>query len=400
MLTSDLVRLSRRGGKVRPRFLDAKTKERLLPAARALVDVYAAAVGRTRGDLDDEAAAIPCGARDRATFLGLKKLCDDRVEIAAPSGPEPERVREVVMTLSAEAHRSPEGFDRDAVALRAAERLACSLEDIDAALFADLADAQIVAGFAPIPPEALLDRYDVALAQAVLLRAVQVDVVFREAEPARVRQLFRSARFHGLLHVLCRQDGGWRMTLDGPFSLFEAVQRYGVRLAAFLPSVLALERFELHADLRVGADRKPAEMVLSHADGLVAPREPPPPIRPEIEALLEAFPKLGSDWEIRLTDTILGKPGEPAIVPDVAFVHRRTGEEVYLELFGFWSRDAVFRRVEQIQNGLGARLILAVGKKLRVSQEVLDEDTGSSVMVFSTTLSAKEILNRLGADNQ
>ena len=365
-----------------------------------MLEVYAASVGGTRGELDEAAGAIPCGARDRATFLGLKKLCDDRVEVASPTGPLPELVRATVMTLSAASHRSAEGFVRSTVVAEAARALGCTVEEIDGALFADLADAQIVAAFDSLAAEALLDRYDVALAQAVLIRAIRVDLSFRDESPARVRRLFRAARFHGLLCAARREAGAWKLSFDGPLSMFEAAQRYGVRLAAFLPSVLLLSKWELRADLRIGTERKPAEMTLSHADGLLSPKEPPPPIRPEIEALLEAFAKLESPWTASLTDTILGAAGDPAVVPDVAFLHRETGEEVYLELFGFWSRDAVFRRVEQIEKGLGARLILAVSKKLRVSAELLDETPGSSVLVFGSTLPAKEILNRLGTDNQ
>jgi hypothetical protein len=400
LLTSDLVRLTRRKGRVYPRFLDAKAKERLLPSATALVEVYASSVGSTRGELDEAASAIPCAARDRPAMLGLKKLCDDRTSTLEPSGPEPERVRAEVMTRAARAHRSEAGFARASVVAEAASALGCGVAEVESALFADLAESQVVSEFVPIDPAALLDRYDVALAQAVLLRAVKVDVTFKDEAPATVRQLLRSARFHGLLHVVRREEGAWRITLDGPFSLFDAVQRYGVRLASFLPSVLMLKKWELVAELRVGAEKLPAELSLGHADGLVAPREPPPPIRPEIEALLEAFPKLESEWKIGPTDAILGRPGEPAVIPDVAFVSQKTGEEVFLELFGFWSRDAVFRRVEQVQAGLGARLLLAVSKKLRVSAEVLDDRTGSSVLVFSSALSAKEILARLRADGQ
>ena len=36
-------------------------------------------------------------------------------------------------------------------------------------------------------------------------------------------------------------------------------------------------------------------------------------------------------------------------------------------------------------------------KKLRVSEEVLDESTGSSLIVFGSTLSAKDVLARLEA---
>ena len=85
-------------------------------------------------------------------------------------------------------------------------------------------------------------------------------------------------------------------------------------------------------------------------------------------------------------------------MPDLAFCSQETGEEVFLEVFGFWSRAAVWRRVEQIQAGLPARLLLAVSKGARVSEEVLDEEAcGSSLYVFKTAISAKEVLARLAS---
>ena len=75
------------------------------------------------------------------------------------------------------------------------------------------------------------------LAQAVLLRATRVSVHLEGEEPQRYRKIFRAARFHGLLHVVHGSpEKGYTIDLDGPFSLFDAVQRYGFRLALFLPT--------------------------------------------------------------------------------------------------------------------------------------------------------------------
>ena len=56
------------------------------------------------------------------------------------------------------------------------------------------------------------------------------------------------------------------------------------------------------------------------------------------------FEKLGSAWKVHQNDRIFPVPGEAAAIPDLAFVNERTGEEVFLEAFGFWSRAAVWKR--------------------------------------------------------
>jgi hypothetical protein len=267
---------------------------------------------------------------------------------------------------------------------------------VERSLFADLRDAEVLRGFEALEPTALLDRYNVALAQSALLRATQVRVTVRDQDSTTVRAMFRAARFHGLIHLVQHADGGgYRITLDGPFSLFDAVQKYGLRLAMFLPSVLACSSFDLSADIKMSAGREPVELRLSHADGLVAWRSSPTEQRPEIAQLAAAFERLGADWDVAASDDVIAQPGEPVVVPDLVFTSRVTGEKVWLELFGFWSRAAVWRRVEQLQRGFPGRLIVAVSKKLRVSEEVLESREHGSIYVFSASMSAKEILARL-----
>ncbi len=393
MLTSDLVRFKKSGAKVTPRYLGAKTKERVLPIAAELVATYRASVGRTLGELDDAASAIGHEARDRLVVLGLRKLCDDRLLADRPEGLDPLATRAEVFARAAKAHRAAtRALDRDAILAEAAEALGASPADVDAALFADLRAAQVVKGFEAVAPGELLASYDLALAQAALFRATRVVLRFEGAAPAEVRAVFRAARFHGLLFSIARHDAGFEVVVDGPFSLFGSAQKYGFRLAMFLPTALSLPRFELRADLRLGAAKEAVEMMITHADDVACRRALVDGARPEIERLVGAFRALPSDWTVAPCDELLPLPGQAVIVPDLAFTSQKSGEVVYLEMMGFWSRDAVWKRIEQIERGLDARLIVAVKKSLRVSREALDESTGSSLLVFGTAPSAKEVL--------
>ncbi|NUO51016.1 MAG: DUF790 family protein [Polyangiaceae bacterium] len=397
MLTSDLVRFRKSGGKATPRYLGAKTKDRVLPVAAELVATYRASVGRTLGELDDAASAIGHEARDRLVVLGLRKLCDDRLLADRPDGLDPVATRAEVFLRAAKAHReATRPIDRDLILAGAAEALGTRVADVDAALFADLRAAQVIKGFDAVTPSDLLASYDLALAQAALFRATRVTLRFEGAAPAEVRAVFRAARFHGLLFSIARQADAFEVVVDGPFSLFGSAQKYGFRLAMFLPTALSLPRFELRADLRLGAAKEAVEMVITHADDVACRHAAPEAARPEIERLVSAFRALPSEWAVAPCDELLPLPGQAVIVPDLSFTSQRSGEVVYLEMMGFWSRDAVWKRIEQIERGLDARLIVAVKKSLRVSREALDESTGSSLLVFGTAPSAKEVLALLG----
>jgi hypothetical protein len=55
----------------------------------------------------------------------------------------------------------------------------------------------------------------------------------------------------------------------------------------------------------------------------------------------------------------------------------------------------VWQRVETVRRGVPGKLILAVGKQLRVSEEVLDESEAAEIYVYRTSMQAKTILERL-----
>ena len=399
MLTGDLVRARKKGERIVPRYLDAATRARVLPLARELVGIPTTRVGATRDELEAALEAVGFSARDRVVGLGLRKLILDRCEFAVTTTIEPELLRREVFL---EAHAQHRGagvrgdLNRNAVLAIVGARHAMSSEAVDAALYADLRGSEALTRAPSILVEALLARYDVALAQAMLLRATRVVVTIRDEPPAGLRRLFRAARFHGLLHVVdASTEGAVTITLDGPFSLFDAVQRYGLRLGMFLPSVLACGSFLLRADVLWGKAREPLHFELSNEQGLGARDEGEVGLSPEAQALLESFEKLGSPWSASMNDRVFSLPRETVCIPDLVFTHQKTGESVYLEAFGFWSRDAVFRRVELLRKGFPARVILAVGKHLRVSEEVLGQDDAGEVYVYRSTMSARAILARL-----
>lgn len=399
MLTADLVRVRRREGVIHAQYIRQKARERLMPIAAALLETTRGMVGRSRDEIEAAASAIPIPARDRVAALGLSKVIEDRCDYEVAEGVDPEAIRRELFLAAAAAHRALDvgaRFDREAVLAEVAARLSMAPEALEAGLYADLRGSELLRRFDEVSAEVLIDRYNLSLAQSIVLRATRVIVRVQGETPYRYRQLFRAARFHGLLHVVEGDpEAGYTITLDGPFSLFDAVQRYGLRLAMFLPSVLRCERFSVRAEVLWGRQREASIFEIGPEDGLVSHSAEPTSTTPELSAFCEAFKRLGSEWSVAESDRIFALPGEAVCVPDLVFSSSVTGEEVFLEAFGFWSRAAVWRRVELIRKGFPARLMLAVSKQLRVSEEVLGEDDAGEVYVYRATMSPRSVLERL-----
>lgn len=428
MLTSDLLRVRRRDGALHAQYLHGDAAERLLPIARSYVELYRTMVGRPREEIDAAVAGIQVQARDRTAALGLRKVLDDRCEYEAPSGDDPEEIRREVFLAAAEAQRAldvREDFDRASLLARVGEKLGRTAQQIETVLFADLRGAEVLCKAWDLGPAALIERYNLALAQSVLLRATRVTLIVTGEPADRLRRLFRTMRFLGLLHrVEIRDDapsagpakkrargkGSARsaaearapstathaITIDGPFSLFGPSQKYGMRLATLLHAVLTCERFALSADVVWGPRREPLVFTVSPGDGLVPHAAELPASSPALDAFVTGFDKLGSAWKVAPAGRIFAVPGEAAVIPDLVFSNDRTGEEVFLEAFGFWSRAAVWARVEQIRRGaLDVPLLLAVSEDLRVSEAVLDDGDLGEVYVYKSTMRPRAVLERL-----
>lgn len=400
MLTGDLVRARRnKDGVLVPAYLKGPAVERLRPMVEQAIATLQAMIGEERDTIDETLDALTVGARDRVAALGLRKVLEDRAELETAEGVDPEALRSALFAAAAKAHQGLDiqgVFDRVPVLTSVAEELGLTVEALERGLYADLRGSDLLRKFEPLSPDEVFVRYNLGLAQAMLLRATKVTITLSGEEPARYRRIFRAARFHQLLHtVRGTPKAGYTLELDGPFSLFDAVQRYGFRLALFLPSILACQSFTLHADLLWGKERAPAVFALSEKDGLVSPFSDRSESSPELDELVAGFKRLESAWSVRRNSRIFALPGEVVCVPDLIFENGETGEEVYLEAFGFWSRAAVFQRVELLRKGFPCRILLAVGKQLRVSEELLGDDDAGEVYVYKRSPSPRAVLERL-----
>ena len=402
MLTADLAGVRRRGGDLRLVATDAARRAHIEALAAALQAAARAHLGRPRDALEAAfaEAAASHGFADRRLVGAVWKLVVDgcRFEEATPDAAI--ALRRDVFRQAAAARRAATPtapFDRGAVLAAVAATTDRPPADVEADLFADRPGAQRLLAVEAPPPAALADGFPLAEAQAVLLRATKVVATVRAREAGTYRHLFRTLKFLRLLPLItpAPDDGGLRIELDGPFSLFQGSTRYGLQLGLALPAIAACDRFAIEADVRWGNDRRPLRFQLAGAGGDAASPPGPPPMPDEIAALSAAFERLESDWRIDHAPAVLDLPGAGLCIPNLAFVRGRDGTRVHFELLGFWSREAVWRRVELVRAGLPHRILFAVSRTLRVGEVVLDEIPTAALYVFARVLNAKEVLARL-----
>lgn len=369
MLTGKLVRVRHARNRLVPQYL-APADSQWLGVAEQLLSIFREITHRSLGELEELLADLVGEGPGQLVHQGLAKLLLDRCELEVVAEVAPDAVREVVFRLAAEAHASLDAsFDRQQVLQRAGEHFNLPPEQVDRALLADLKDEQRILKFEDISASHLLHRYNVALAQAILLRSSGLELRVWSETPARFRRLFQSLKFHRLMaHIQQTDDHGYRLSIEGPLNLFSATTKYGLQLAMFLPSILNCRAFDLRADVKWGAERKAKSFVLTASDGLrshlpdfgvYTPRE--------VQNFAENFKNSVPDW-------VLSEEPEPIVVggavwvPDFKITHMPTGKQVFVELLGFWRKVNFDQHYQRLRQGLTDRFVLAVADSYRTDE--------------------------------
>lgn len=400
MLPVDLVHARRQRDRLLVPPLGARTP-RALDIARRVVAVAEAHVGRTRDELEQAWRSIDVEPKEVKLRDGLIALVEDAISLDARDDVDAPALRAEVFQEAARHRREGSGaFDREAVLSAVAARRGVTPERVEADLYADLRGAQVVKAPAqgtlvPGGAEAIVERYDLAQAQAVLLRATRVVVRFGSSSPLAVRDLVRKLKFHRLLFVVTRRAEGLEFAIDGPSALFEATTKYGLALALALPSILACGPTRLEAEVRWGKERTSLLYVVEPPSPLLSRRMPiEAAIGEEASTLLARLRERAEGFEVLVADTVLEVPGFGVVVPDITLRERVAGRRVHVELLGYWSRDAVFRRVEMVERGLPEPILFCASARLRVSEALVSEELGAALYVYKGAPSAAAILER------
>ena len=416
MLTADLVAARRRGGELRLAPTDDARRARIAALAAALTARARSEVGRPRDDVEEAlretAAALEEGA-ERRLSAAVGKLVRDGLRYEESSSESAVELRRQLFRRAAAvrlagaeapfaaAPFASAPFDRSLFLDTYAREHGTTAAVLERELFADRPGAQRLLAVETPAPALLAAGFELCEAQAVLLRATKVVAEVEAHDAASYRRLFRALKFLRLLPGIARLDkrDGYRVEMDGPLSLFQSAGRYGLSLALALPAIAACDVWAIDADVRWGADRRPLRFRLAgraaaaiDSPGAAAAGDALPD---ELATFVAAFERAGSGWRIERTPAILDLPGVGLCVPDLQFVRSDDRARVHFELLGFWSREAIFRRVDLVRAGLPHKILFAASKSLRVGEALLDDAPTAALYIFSRVLNVRAILDRL-----
>ena len=399
MLTSDLLLTRSRGPYIEPRYVDA-TDDQYLDLAQALIDIFTAHQGHSRKELQ---AALDQYAGDRTDYRiqrGLAKLLfDDHCEFHIASPIPPEELRQATFALSRENHPIVRDtsliypVQRQDVLDQVGRKFDLAADQILDGLYADLTENHQLSTFAAPEANYLLNRYNVALAQAMLYRCDSLQLSVHRNLPVRYKQLFKFIKFYRLIHAIEGDlDAGYEIVLDGPVSMFRHSQKYGLQMAVFLPALLLCTRWQMRADIKRKDGRK-QEFILDDQSDLVSHYRN----QGEYDSLLEQtfaerFEKAKTEWQMERETEIINLK-ETVMIPDFAFRHP-DGRTALFEIMGYWRPEYLRRKLDKLRRAQRHDLIVAVSDNLNVSEDDF-KDVPGGVFFFKNRIQPKDLITQL-----
>ncbi len=390
MLTADLAQSWYRNGRTGPRYIDA-SDERYLNDAEALISIFASQEGRERASLDAALDEYVGTGTDYKILRGLIKLLTDRCAFETTSRIEPAEIRRALFLKSREFHpvSQTEGVRAQVVA-EVARELICDAEDLLSSLYADLPEKQRLIEFESLSPQALLDIYNLAQAQALLYRSVEMRLWVEPQAAENYRELFAAIKAYRLIHTIKGSAArGYEIRLDGPVSMFHRSQKYGIQMAVFLPALLTCAGWRMRAEITMklaGGSRTTSAFfeMDSRQQQLRSTYMPASTSdNAQLEKLYESWAESESAWTLERSSEVIDL-GESAFIPDFVIRHQ-DGHEFYLEMLGFWTPRHLQERLREFEHYKFGNFLLAAWDELRGSRDALTR-VPPHVIVFKKNL--------------
>ncbi len=369
MLTADLAMSWRRGGRIYPYLLKTEDAARL-EEARALVAVFEEHAGRTRASLDAALQDYVGTGTDYKILRGLIKLLLDRCEFENAIATDAAELRRALFLAAREFHPIIDNEEvRAQLAKRVALELGCATEMVLDNIYADLPENQILTSFESLSAAELLDRYNLAQAQALLYRCTEMRLQFTPQDAASARELFGAIKAYRLIHAISgNAKDGYKIRLDGPVSMFHRSQKYGVQMAVFLPALLTCRNWRMSAEIISKPGTGARFELESNQTQLRSHHFSETPYEtPARETLSAKWAKYDGEWKLEASSEVIDL-GQSVFIPDFVLRHA-DGRRVYLEILGFWTPQHLKARMAEFAESGLKNFIIAAWDELRGSRE-------------------------------
>jgi predicted nuclease of restriction endonuclease-like RecB superfamily len=437
VLTADLARARTTPAEITPLFIDP-VDDRYRKTADELIHLFVDHIGEPKGDLEHEIEQLTIADTDYKIVQGLAKLLRDESEFAVQAPVAPRKIRQRLFEQANDQYpivRQPtlgEDTQKLDVYSTVADELGISLEECYRGMYADLeankclvrigtrtadryridtdesSSTTTLTGSSDdayeqtnLTVDWLLNRYNLALAQAVLYDATEMQIRVWD----QFNTVFSYVKLFGLMHRIYPIDAsgtrvasmdladGYEAVLDGPASLFAKSRTYGIRMANFLPALPLCDRWELDAEVLINkTTSETRQFTLDGTENLTSHYSAGERFDSDLEqTLADKWERATTEWELVREDDVFDL-GAEVMIPDFALEHP-DGRRAILEIIGFWTPEYLASKLAKVRQIEAENVIFAVSERL----DCANEDFGSAaerVLWFKTGIHVYDLVER------
>jgi uncharacterized protein len=403
MLPTELLMHRYQGEAVIPKRL--ALNESNLAISTDLIALFQQAQGTSRGALNQQLQELEGEDTDYRFKRGLAHLltqAHSTFETVSPLDPQTLRQRAFSLSAQQAPHQDSTQQTLKTLAQQLTQELGQEVfsAQIQAGLYADLAEHQILTEFDAPTPDALLHRYNLSQVQGIFYRASEIILNAHRNDPGEYKLMFRYLKLFSLMaYIEGDAEHGFTLTIDGPTSLFQSSTRYGLALAKLLPALLHVTKWSLTATLQVkdsyAATTSVRRFSLDAECGLVSHYPPGKTFDSLLEAgFAERWEKTKTEWRLEREVDLIPIPGS-VMIPDFRLVHP-DGRTALLEIVGYWRPEYLKKKFSQVRQAGRADLILAISERLNLEKAGVDfRDTPAPLVWFKDKLLPKSVLSAL-----
>ncbi|MEM0127994.1 MAG: DUF790 family protein [Thermoplasmatales archaeon] len=219
----------------------------------AVLDLFNRNVGKTRGEIEESLKTMELKVQNPKILRGIALIMFRYSEFRKPSSLDAERVRKIVFSLALNPSISPS--ERKRILEKAASILVTDVAEVESALYGDMESNQILVSPKNTSPEILAKIFNREQIETVMMKSLWVEVLTEK----HFNEFIRSVRSKGLLYSESMDGNRHKIRVDGPVSIFEKSERYGVKLSLFIRDVLTHDDWEINAKVSLKERRTKKE---------------------------------------------------------------------------------------------------------------------------------------------
>jgi uncharacterized protein len=393
MLTKNHLRFSTSKQKITPKFLQLES----LPLVKEVLSIVRSSYGQMAKDIDckfdshSESGAI--------VFSGLKKLVEDRCVYSENKESTSIKQNRLGFILQAQEIRTRELCSFAAFSETFERETLLDYEQVSSNLYQDLPAYRVLQECLEASPESLLQRYNCAQLQGLLIKAVAIKLELEGSSQEKC-SLLKHLKFHRLLYDYEEQSGKTVLNISGPCDVLQQKVSYGIRLANFFPHILNFSKWSLQAQIKIHKGvfllqvNDTVKIKSHYKKNLTYLPE-------EFIEFVSRFNDSQKDWQVSLGEEMLDLGKQKFIFPDMVFTNSEN-KKIYFEIFHRWHQRNLSETLEVLSKQNKTTILVgacrSIGKKC-IEQLSAYENKYLLFRDFPTVMGACTALKNLSKSN-